>query len=333
MKNLIKILTLSVVALAAHCTLLAGEEKEVVTMDDIVEAYFPSNLCYAPDSLANFPGGKEAYRSWFYSHAYYPEEALEKGEQGTAIVRVGVGTDGKVFDARTVRSSRSDALDEAAEELFRYTDMTWNPAQKDGKPVDSYLFIPMGFTITESKELSEDYGGISPEQFDKYSGLGRQLVTEIVIVDDEGNEIDDDNTAHIGVIDSSDEDMITKAEPASIYSEYEVDIPASFPGGLRALSKWLSTHLRYPEDAMEYGAQGKVLVEFVIDEEGAISDVFTAEGVWPSLDAEAERVVKIMPRWDPATINGKKVKCSFMLPVSFALHDLEGGLKLYKLRR
>ena len=94
-----------------------------------------------------------------------------------------------------------------------------------------------------------------------------------------------------------------------------------FPGGQQAMMTFMQKHLVYPEDAREAGIQGRVILGFVVKSDGSIADVSVLRGVEgaPSLDAEAERVVKSMPLWRPGFQGGKAVNTKFNLPVSFRL--------------
>ena len=114
---------------------------------------------------------------------------------------------------------------------------------------------------------------------------------------------------------------VIAAEPASpepkVYDMVE-KMP-SFPGGSEALKEYLKKNTRYPNpDAC---IQGRVVVVFVVDEKGNLSDVKVARSVEPSLDAEAVRVVKSMPRWNPGIEKGKAVKVRYTLPVTFRLQN------------
>ena len=93
----------------------------------------------------------------------------------------------------------------------------------------------------------------------------------------------------------------------------------TFPGGMGALMQWLSKNLQYPTIAAENGIQGKVIVKFVVEKDGSVSGVKVVRGVDPSLDREAERVIKNMPAWVPGKQNGSAVRCNFNVPVTFKL--------------
>lgn len=92
-----------------------------------------------------------------------------------------------------------------------------------------------------------------------------------------------------------------------------------FPGGNAALVSFLSKNVKYPLIAQENGIKGKVFVTFVVDENGDIYNVTLARGVDASLDREAIRVVKSMPRWKPGRQGNTAVKVRYTVPINFIL--------------
>ena len=93
----------------------------------------------------------------------------------------------------------------------------------------------------------------------------------------------------------------------------------SFPGGQGALMAFLSSNIKYPVVAQENGVQGRVIVGFVVERDGSITDVKIMRSVDPSLDREAQRVVKAMPKWKPGKQNGSAVRVKYTVPVVFRL--------------
>lgn len=92
-----------------------------------------------------------------------------------------------------------------------------------------------------------------------------------------------------------------------------------YPGGDAALMQYLSSNIHYPAVAAENGVQGRVVVGFVVEKDGSITDVNVMRSVDPSLDREAVRVVKSMPRWTPGKQNGSAVRVKYQVPVTFRL--------------
>lgn len=103
---------------------------------------------------------------------------------------------------------------------------------------------------------------------------------------------------------------------------YECDVKPVFLGSADPsvfMSKWVYVYLRYPREAVEAGVQGRVLVDFVIDKRGKVTDVKVIRGVSDALDAEAVRVISASPDWKPARVRGKKVRCEMSVYVDFKL--------------
>ena len=109
-----------------------------------------------------------------------------------------------------------------------------------------------------------------------------------------------------------------KPEVATKVFEVVEEMP-SFPGGNGALMSYLASNIKHPVVAQENGVQGRVIVSFVVERDGSISDVRVARSVDPSLDREAQRVVKSMPRWKPGKQNGSAVRVKYTVPVVFRL--------------
>ncbi len=116
----------------------------------------------------------------------------------------------------------------------------------------------------------------------------------------------------------------TPAPQAAAQAQQDEDMPQpdvlpEYPGGMPEMFKFLAAKLNYPVEAAQKGIQGKVVVGFVINEQGKPVDVAVIQPVSPDLDAEAIRVIGSMPAWKPATKDGKTVRCKMALPVNFKL--------------
>lgn len=106
-------------------------------------------------------------------------------------------------------------------------------------------------------------------------------------------------------------------EKDSVYTI--IDTPPSFVGGDAAMYKFLSETLVYPVVAQENNIQGRVIVQFVVDEKGKILDPRVVRSIDPSLDEEALRVINAMPTWNPGKHKGKPVKARYTIPIAFSL--------------
>ena len=117
-------------------------------------------------------------------------------------------------------------------------------------------------------------------------------------------------------------EVIAEPEPPKVEETKVFDVVEEmpqFPGGQAALLEYLAKNIKYPVVAEENGVQGRVIVTFVVERDGSITDVKVVKSVDPSLDKEATRVVKSMPKWQPGKQNGSAVRVKYTVPVQFRL--------------
>ena len=117
-------------------------------------------------------------------------------------------------------------------------------------------------------------------------------------------------------------EVIAEPEPQKVEETKVFDVVEEmpqFPGGQAALLEYLAKNIKYPVVAEENGVQGRVIVTFVVERDGSITDVRVVKSVDPSLDKEAARVVKSMPKWQPGKQNGSAVRVKYTVPVQFRL--------------
>ncbi|MCQ2312748.1 MAG: TonB family protein [Paludibacteraceae bacterium] len=142
------------------------------------------------------------------------------------------------------------------------------------------------------------------------------------------NVVEDDVETETIEISSEDNntDTVVIAPPVQVEEEEEevvfviVETMPEFPGGQQALFKYLSENIKYPAIAQENGIQGRVICQFVVNKDGAIVDVeVVRSGGDASLDKEAIRVIKSMPKWKPGKQRGKAVRVKYTVPVNFRL--------------
>ena len=117
---------------------------------------------------------------------------------------------------------------------------------------------------------------------------------------------------------STEGDIETETVDSKVYDVAE-KLP-EYPGGMEAMMKFLSENVHYPEEAYKSGVQGRVLVNFIIEKDGSISNVHVIKKVNDNLDAEAVRVVSAMPKWTPGMQEGKVVRVKYTLPITFRLN-------------
>ena len=142
------------------------------------------------------------------------------------------------------------------------------------------------------------------------------------------NVVEDDvETEEIQINTEEDKTEVVIQAPVEIKEEEEeenvvfviVEKQPEFPGGTQAMMKYLAENIKYPMIAQENGIQGRVICQFVVNKDGSIVDIQVVRSVDPSLDKEAIRVIKSMPKWKPGKQLGKPVRTQFNLPVVFNL--------------
>ena len=121
--------------------------------------------------------------------------------------------------------------------------------------------------------------------------------------------------AVLGLLTANAQKTVVSQSNQSVYDQVE-QMP-EFPGGMPAMIEYLQTNIKYPKDAIKQNVGGRVMVMFVVETDGSLSNVRVARKVFPSLDSEAVRVVKAMPKWKPGKEKGRPVRVNFTLPVVF----------------
>ena len=168
----------------------------------------------------------------------------------------------------------------------------------------------VAFTVPEIKKDNE----VKEDQETKSQDELSETNTAIGAFTVEGN----DETAEVKHV----EEKIAEPEPPKEEETKVFDVVEqmpSFPGGPAALMQYLSSNIKYPVVAEENGVQGRVVCTFVVEKDGSITDVRVVKSVDPSLDKEAMRVVKSMPKWIPGKQNGSAVRVKYTVPVTFRL--------------
>lgn len=186
------------------------------------------------------------------------------------------------------------------------------------KEVTKYEVVDEDFLIEEEVEIQQTTQETPPPP-------PPPAVQEVEVL----NVVEDDvETESIEINTEDDKEEVVIAAPVEAPEEEEeeevvfvvVESMPEFPGGQQALFKYLGDNVKYPVIAQENGIQGRVICQFVVNKDGSIVDIeVVRSGGDPSLDKEAVRVIKSMPKWKPGKQRGKPVRVKFTLPVNFKL--------------
>lgn len=241
-----------------------------------------SNEVYDVVEVAPIPaGGMQGWSNYLSQNLLYPTNARRKGIEGTVIVAFVVNTDGTVSDFEILRSI-GGGCDEEAIRIVKGSPK-WTPGMREGKAVRTRMRLPLTFKLGEPVPS----GNSSNPEFRPVA----------LLPPTEGQEPSQENTAFFD----------------------DQDTPPTPIGGLPAWQRHLSENLTYPTSARMKGIQGTVMVSFVVNTDGTISEVKLVRGIGGGCDEEALRVFKISPRWSPGMIKGKVVRTRMTLPLSFRL--------------
>ena len=126
------------------------------------------------------------------------------------------------------------------------------------------------------------------------------------------------------------EKAVESSDPKKVFTGkvYDlVDEMPSFPGGLEELYKWIDNNVQYPAVARENGIEGRVILKFIVEKDGSLSDSTVIHSVHPMVDREALRLVGQMPKWNPGKRAGIPVRVRYCLPIKFKLGESKPNQK------
>lgn len=167
--------------------------------------------------------------------------------------------------------------------------------------------VEMIYDLTEEEEIIEEEPEIAPPP---------PMTEEIVVVEDD-EIVPEIDFSKIEVEIEDIKPIEVKVVEEKVYDFPEVE--PEFPGGAGEMNRWIASKIEYPELSKEMGEQGMVYVKFVVGSDGTVQNVKIAKSVSDALDAEAKRVVKMMPKWTPGEQAGRPVPVNFTLPINFQI--------------
>ena len=121
--------------------------------------------------------------------------------------------------------------------------------------------------------------------------------------------------------DKVDEYLAERKDTTNVYDVVE-EMPG-FPGGTQKLIKFIEENMRYPKKCAKKGIYGRVIVAFIVERNGELSNIKVVKSVHRALDKEALRIVKLMPRWIPGRQNGVTVRVKYIIPIRFSVKKME----------
>lgn len=234
------------------------------------------------EKMPEFPGGQGELLKYLARSVKYPVIAQENGIQGRVTASFIVEKDGSIRDLEVLRGVDPSLDNEAIRILSAMP--KWTPGQQRGHDVAVKYTVPVTFRLE---------GGMK----------------------DESGSDDNEGVMVVGYGESKSDNA--GDSPEQVFAVVE-KMP-EYPGGQYALSTFIAKTMNYPKIAQESGIQGRVVCSFIINKDGTISETQVISGIDPSLDQEALRIIRAMPKWIPGTQKGKAVRVKFTVPVTFSL--------------
>lgn len=281
------------------CSVLKTIRKQVSDANEI--KYEPRECHYEGECRGTCPACEAEVR--------YIERELDLRRQlGKAVAIVGISAGLSALTGCDNKAKNVDSVSESESNLAKDIVKVDTLERVDGdveykSPVDTVIVDKDPATI---KKRTAPFKAPAPKAEKKESAVNEG---EMVMGQTGGVDIDPVPIPNPYINPKSSEE---------VFGDVAEQMP-SFPGGDRKLMEYLSENIRYPEECEEICVQGRVIVSFIVEKDGNISNVKVAKSLDPLLDKEAVRVVSGMPKWIPGRQNGVAVRVRYIIPVTFRL--------------
>lgn len=290
----------------------------LAAQDDSVQKEEPY---FSAEKMPEYPGGMEALYKFLRNNLLYPDTTTEASKEGRVILRFVVSSIGEVKDI-TVLKGLNKECDEEAVRVMKLVPK-WVPGQQEGKNVPVYSTLPISFKRLNPALLVD--GEVKPYALLKDSLIKRpeDMASMTILKEETAKTIYGDlgKTGLISVVMKPKPiiDNVTHKELKPGEIAYGVEVMPQFPGGDDELLHFIRDNLKFPENAASAGIQGRVTIRFTVTTSGEITDIRVIRSLDPACDAEAVRVISIMPNWLPGRQNGKNVPVYYTIPIVFKM--------------
>jgi TonB family protein len=245
------------------------------------------------DVEPQFTGGLTALEKFITTQTQYPQEALNKKQEGIIEVKVVVLKDGKISNINCTNNKYPELCNEVKRVIALMP--KWTPAKVKGQAVNAHHTIAIGFKLY-NKQITHV---IIPDE----AILNKKTSKNRDVVESDPNGVDD----------------ALLSKPKNKSDNITVTFAEQMPEFNGDLMAYLSENIVYPSMAEENNIEAKVITQFIVEIDGSISNVEIIKKMGWGFDEEALRVVKAMPNWKPGKQNGKPVRVLFTLPIVFKI--------------
>ncbi len=311
-KGIIRIKYLVFLPLIGFLLLFSNIEAVARVTKGLVKEFTRTELPQAKfDEPPLYPGGEQALQRYIQMNLRYPSDAAKQEIQGQVVIEYTIATDGSVTDVKP-QTNLHPLLDNEVIRVVKEMGK-WTPAKNQGTPVAVKRTLPVLYRLNGAKKQLETAG----------------VEGSIVVVGYATKEEEKPEMVHITVTDLPEKESATEpfgkvdvkvVEQGKVVTE-DNEVPytgveemPSFPGGDNALMDYIHTNLQYPKESK---VNGRVIVRFIVQKDGSVSNVEVLRGLDPACDAAALMAVRNMPKWTPGKQKGKPVPVYFTVPISF----------------
>ena len=193
------------------------------------------------------------------------------------------------------------------------------------------LFAPLAgalLMVSNIESVAREIGGQVPEVAEVQQKADQALNADVAVANPMA-KAEEAKAAELAKAEAKASDATAPADTTKNVVYDVTETMPQFPGGQGVMMKYLAANIKYPASAVKAKKQGRVIVAFVIQKDGSVTNARIVRSVDPELDAEALRIVKAMPNWTPGTQDGKPVNVNYTIPVVFSLYkeDVTPGKK------
>ena len=193
------------------------------------------------------------------------------------------------------------------------------------------LFAPLAgalLMVSNIESVAREIGGQVPEVAEVQQKADQALNADVAVANPMA-KAEEAKAAELAKAEAKASDVTAPADTTKNVVYDVTETMPQFPGGQGVMMKYLAANIKYPASAVKAKKQGRVIIAFVIQKDGSVTNARIVKSVDPELDAEALRIVKAMPNWTPGTQDGKPVNVRYTIPVVFSLYkeDVTPGKK------
>jgi len=338
-KILIPVLALSFTVNAQATNLKKSQQNSDSLTAQTIQSNSKDTVYNFADKMPEFPGGEKEVVKFLNQTMRYPEAAQKKNEHGKVIVQFVITKTGKVENAKVLKGVSADLDGEAIRVIGLLPD--WIPGEQNGQKVSVYRIIPILFqseslestwqanektvVVIDNVKMPDNFNP-SILNFDKFASVnllkpfpekekskliskyGKMAENGVILLTSSKSEIE------YALPDSTINPIKKEITPCK-----ENAVLPVYPGGDASLLKYIADSIQYPFVAKRTKTEGKVLVRFMVDISGKVSDATIARTADYFLSKEAIRVINTLPNWTPGSQCNAKLNFYVTVPVVFKL--------------